>query len=159
MRVTTKEVKHVIDGEEMTFQIRKMDALHGSYLMKFVAEKFLPMFTDVKSIVAENKPDSEKDIDKAAEIGTEEFLNLIPKVMASISEEDLIKFETRCLNTVDILKPAGWQPVMTGDRFGVEEIENDVLTVLLLCYEVVEFNLGSFFGEKSLGSFLTGRNS
>lgn len=159
MRETVKQVKHEVDGVEQTFQIHKMDALRGSYLMKFCTEKFLPLLNDIQSIVTNEKPKDEKDVDRIALAGTEQIISMIPKVLASMSEEELITFEIRCLRTVDMMKPAGWQPVMVGDNWGVEELENDLKTVLLLCYEVVEFNLGSFFGGKSLSSFLPGKNS
>ena len=154
MRITTKEVKHEVDGQERTFQIRKMDALHGSYLLKFVTEKFLPMLNDFSSLMSEDLPKDKKDLDKVAAARTEQVIQMIPKVLASMTEEELIGFETRCLQTVDILMSAGWQPVMIGDNFGVEELESDIKTVLILCYEVVEFNMGSFFGGNGLASLL-----
>ena len=159
MRITTKEVKHEIDGQEMTFQIRKMDALHGSYLMKFCAEKFMPFLNDAQSLFSGDAPKSEAEVEKIAKIRTEQIFTLIPKALSTLSEEELINFEIRCLQTVDVLKPAGWQPVMVGNEFGVEELEDDIKTVLILCYEVVEFNMGSFFGGKSLASFLPQRNT
>lgn len=159
MRITTKEVKHEVDGKEMTFQIRKMDALHGSSLMKFCAEKFLPVFNSVQALFVDSKPEKEEDIERIAMERTESVFELIPKALAQISDEELINFEKRCLKTVDVLMPAGWQPVLMGDAFGVEELEDDIKTVLLLCYEVAEFNLGSFFGGKSLGSLLNRQNT
>ena len=158
MRITTKEVKHEVDGQEMTFQIRKMDALHGSYLMKFCAEKFLPLLGEVQSLF-EGEPQTEEEAEKLAKERTEQILVLIPKALASLTEDELINFEIRCLQTVDVLKPAGWQPVLVGKNFGVEELEDDIMTVLVLCYEVVEFNMGSFFGGKSLGSLLHPKNT
>jgi len=155
MRITTKEVKHEIDGQEMTFQIKKMDALRGSYLMKFCAEKFLPVFTKAQHMFNdEEAPKNEEEAKELARVRTEQIFTLIPEVLASMTEEELISFETRCLQTVEVLKPAGWQPVMVGNHFGVEELEDDIKTVLILCYEVVEFNMGSFFGGKNLASLL-----
>ena len=159
MRITTKEVKHEVDGKELTFQIRKMDALHGSYLMKFCAEKFLPLINDVQGLFGGDQPTNEEEVAEIAKERTEKVLTMIPKALASLSEDELINFEIRCLQTVDVLLPAGWQPVMMGKEFGIEELEDDIKTVLILCYEVVEFNMGSFFGGKSLASFLPQKNT
>lgn len=153
MRVTTKEVEHEVDGKMCKFQIKKMDALHGSYLLKFCSEKLLPLLDNIKAVVEPVKEGD--DPEKVAEERTKVVLDIIPKALASLSEEELISFEIRCLNTVSMLYPAGWQPVMSGNNFGVEELEDDLMTVLLLCYEVVEFNMGSFFGGKRLGSMLS----
>ena len=129
MRITEKEVKHEVDGQELTFQIKKMDALHGSYLMKFVAEKFLPVLNDVQGLFddGEQKPKNEKEMDAIAKARTEKVLTVIPKALASLTEEELINFEIRCLQTVSVLKPAGWQPVLVGNSFGVEELIDLVL--------------------------------
>ena len=160
MRITTKEVKHEVEGQEMTFQIRKMDALHGSYLMKFCAEKFLPVLNDVQSLFSEPTPKKKADAEELARKRTEQVIQLIPKALMALSEEELINFEVRCLQTVDVLKPAGWICVMDGkSSFAIEELENDIKTVLLLCYEVVEFNMGSFFGGNSLTSVLNRQNT
>ena len=160
MRTTTKTVKHEVDGEERTFQIRKMDALHGSYLLKFCTEKFLPFVNDISTIMGDGEvPENEEEAKKASLVKTDQIIQLIPKALSALSEEELISFETRCLQTVDMMLPAGWQPVMTGNVFGVEELEDDTMTVLALCYEVVEFNLGSFFGGKGLGSLLRGEST
>jgi len=160
MRITTKEVKHEVDGQEMTFQIKKMDALRGSYLMKFCAEKFLPVLNKAQNMFSEDEqPKNEEEVQILAKKRTEEIFTLIPEVLSTMTEEELISFETRCLQTVEVLKPAGWQPVMVGNHFGVEELEDDIKTVLILCYEVVEFNMGSFFGGKSLASLLHRKNT
>ena len=159
MRITTKEVKHEVDGQELTFQIKKMDALHGSYLMKFCAEKFLPFLNDVQDLFGGEEPKDDRDVEEIAKERTNKIFALIPKVLSTLSEEELISFEKRCLNTVSVLKPAGWQPVLYGDNFGIEELEDDLMTVLVLCYEVVEFNIGSFFGGNRLASFLPQQNT
>lgn len=152
MRETTKEFTRKIGDKDMRFQIRKMDALKGSCLLKFVIEKLLPLFKGAQDIFAEpeeGKTEQEVIIDRTASV-----MEIIPKALESISEEELIKFEKSCLQTVDVAFPAGWQPVVIGDSFGVDELEYDVINVLLLCYDVVEFNFGGFFGGKGLSSLL-----
>ena len=117
MRITTKEVTHEIDDVEYRLQIKKMDALHGSYLMKFCTEKFLPLFGDAQALFEGEAPENEADVERLSQERTQKVLTLIPKVLSSLSEEELINFEIRCLQTVSILKPAGWQPVLIGKEF------------------------------------------
>lgn len=162
MRETTKEIKLEVDGKEMTFQIRKMDALHGTYLLKFCAEKILPVYNGLQDIFTGDKlPEnaSEEDANRVARERTEKVISMIPEALSKLSEEELMLFEVRCLQTVDCLKPAGWQPVMIGKEFGIEEIEYDAIATLRLVFEVLSFNLGSFFGGKALASFLSSQAS
>ena len=154
MREITKEVKHEIDGKEMTFQIRKMDALKGASLLKLVTEKLVPVFTGLQGVFTPIDEENEEKRQKIVEARTKEVLQMIPDALSQISEEETENLLKRCLQTVDILLPAGWQPVMVGNNFGAEELEYDIMTALILCYEVVEFNFGGFFGGKSLGSIL-----
>ena len=167
MRETTKQLTLSVGGEEYTFQIRKMNALAGTGLVKFCAEKLLPVYKQLQSVFQSEDIDV-SDMDEAAlkakeeeiaEARTDRLLQMIPEALASLTDDELISFETRCLQTVDILKKAGWQQVMTGKHFSCEEIEYDPATVLRLVYEVLVFNLGSFFGENSFLSFPNSQNS
>ena len=166
MRETTKQIKIGPEGEEKTYQIRKMNALAGTYLIKFCAEKLLPVYNSIQDVFGE-VPDVEnlegealKNMEeKVARERMDKIMTIIPDALESLSEKELLEFEVRCLQTVDILKPAGWQPVMIGNSFGDEELEYDISSVLRLVYEVLIFNLGSFFGGGSLGSFLNNPSS
>jgi hypothetical protein len=84
---------------------------------------------------------------------------MIPEALSKLPEDEMISFEIRCLQSVDILKKAGWQPVMVGNNFGDEELEYDIGATLRLVYEVLVFNLGSFFGERGLLSLLNRQNT
>lgn len=167
MRETTKQIKFGPEGEEKTFQIRKMNALAGSYLIKFCSEKLLPVYNQLQKVFGESEinieglsgPELEAAEEALAQERMEKVMIMIPKALERLSEKELLEFETRCLQTVDILEPAGWQPVMIGNEFGDEDLEYDIGAVLRLVYEVLVFNLGSFFGGGSLGSLLSNRSS
>ena len=120
MREVAKTVKHEVEGEEVVFQIRKMNALDGTYMLKFVAEKLLPLVGGFQSIF--EKPsegeDGEESAEDVAEKRTDMLMEMIPKALATISKEELIDFEKQCLRLVDMMKPAGWQPVMMGEFSG-----------------------------------------
>ncbi len=158
MRETTKQVVHEVDeGQEMAFMIHKMNALQGSYLVKFCTEKLLPIFAEVRS--AFTAPEDGQTEQEVTEERTARVFELIPKALASLSEEEVMNLETRCLQAVDAIYPGGLVPVMKGNNFNVEEVEYDIMLALTLCYEVIEFNLGSFFGGKNLGSVLQNLSS
>ena len=156
MRETIKKVYHEVDGEKTEFQIRKRHALQGACLIKFVTGKLIPLIGGAQEIFSSTQEGEEDEVVKAR---TAKIMEIIPEALASISDKELIDFEKRCLRTVEILKPAGYQPVMIGDDFGVDELQYDPLLALVLCYDVVEFNFGGFFGGKGLASLLPQQNS
>lgn len=165
MREVTKQVKFTVGDEEKTFQIRKMNALSGSYLIKFCAEKLLPVYNSLQDIFSATnigdvpESDLERKEEEVARYRTEKLFQMIPEALSRLPEKEMIDFEIRCLQTVDILKKAGWQPVMIGERFGDEDLEYDISAALRLVYEVLVFNLASFFGEGSLLSLLSRQNT
>ena len=156
MRETTKQIKITTGDEERTFQLRKMNALDGTGLIKFCAEKLIPVYSKLQDIFTNETGDDEEAVAKAR---TEQVLMMIPEALSKISTEEMVAFEKECLRTVDVLYPAGWQPVMVGNSFGDEELEYDTGAVLRLVYEVLVFNLGSFFGGGLLNSLPNLKNS
>ena len=167
MRETIKRIKIGPEGEEKEYQIHKMNALAGSYLIKFCSEKLLPVYNSLQNAFSSTDTDIEGLTDeqiaekeaKVAKERTQAVIRLIPEALSKLSEKELMEFEVRCLQTVEILKPAGWQAVMINGRFGDEDLEYDLGTVLRLVYEVLVFNLGSFFGGANLSSLLNNSGS
>ena len=156
MRTTTKEVKHDVNGDEMSFQLRKMDALSGTFMMKFCIEKLVPLWKIAESTFAGQKEDQEeRDDEEVAAERTAQFMDMLPKLLEKISMDELISFETMCLQNIFVLKPAGWQQVMVGKNIVIEEIKTDSLMVLLLCFDYVLFEFADFFGGSGLGSILS----
>ena len=105
MRETTKQLTLSVGGEEYTFQIRKMNALAGTGLVKFCAEKLLPVYKQLQSVFQSEDIDV-SDLDEAAlkakeeeiaEARTDRLLQMIPEALASLTDDELISFETRCL--------------------------------------------------------------
>lgn len=152
MRETTKQVVHKIDDNDVVFQIHKMNALEGGVLLKFVAEKFVPIFKNIESIFAD--PEEGATEEEVAVSRTNMILEMVPKALEKISNDELVEFEKNCLRMVEMKKPAGWQPVMIGSEFGVEEVEYDPFIALMLCYDVVQFNFNGFFAGNGLSSLL-----
>lgn len=167
MRETTKQIKFGPEGEEKTYQIHKMNALAGSYLIKFCSEKLLPVYNSIQDIFSNSdinlegmdEAEIEKRETEITNMRVQKVLEMIPEALANLSEKELTEFEVRCLQTVEVLKPAGWQQVMIAGHFGDEDLEYDIGAVLRLVYEVLVFNLGSFFGGGTLVSLLNSKNS
>ena len=137
-----------------------MNALAGSWLLKFCAEKLLPVYNMAKdTFMPLDDNVTEEELARINSERTGQILTLLPQALASLSESDLMSFEMKCLQTVEAWYPAGYQPVMNGRTFGDPYIEYDVGAMLRLVYEVLLFNLGSFFGEGSLVSLLSRLNS
>ncbi len=160
MREITKEIKFDVDGREMTFQIRKFDVLKATYVAKLAIEKIVPIFTTLEGVMTPIPKDIKKEeIDAIVKERTAKVMDNLPSLLSKLTEDELNFLMKRCLQHVDVLLPAGWQPVMIGDKFGVDELEYDEWAALRLFYEVLEFNLGSFFGGKNLSSILNRLNS
>ena len=157
MREVTKQVKHEVDGKEMTFQIRKMNVIDGAYLAKFGTEKLLPVFNAMDRIG--NADGGKAPAEQMLQLKTDQAIELIANTLHSLSREEMAELITMCLQTVDALLPAGWCAVMVNGYFGVPELEHDTKLGLILCYQVIDFNLGDFFGGKSLGSLLPNLSS
>lgn len=162
MRNITKDVVMTLKDDnnmdkEMTFTIKKMNAFDGAYLMKFVTEKLIPAVGELQEAFVIK----DADADNAEEIVKERVQNVLPmigKFLESISEEDLLKLEKSCLKTVKCKLPAGLQDVIVGNNFCIPELEYDTVSVLILCYYVIEYNAQGFFGGKHLGSILSKLN-
>ncbi|MBP5571064.1 MAG: hypothetical protein J6X39_00100 [Bacteroidales bacterium] len=163
MREITTIVTHEVDGEEKQFQIQKLDALEGSVLLKFVVQKFVPLFRSIDDVFAEPEVEEGKDVEAAAkEVAAQrtiDLMSIIPKALETISNEELIDFEKRCLRRVQIMYAAGWQPVMKNNSFGCDEVQYDPFLALLLCWDVVRFNYSGFFDGKGLSSALKSLNT
>lgn len=150
MRETTKLVTIEIDGEEKQFQIKKMNAFDGSYLLKVVTEKALPLLEKATSITQEGVPD---------EVNLMKIAELLPGALASLGAEEMKRIMTLCLQTVYCLMPAGLEQVVDNrGEFCIPELEYDPASCLRLVYEVIAFNTSGFFGGSGLSSFLARRN-
>ena len=152
MRETTQVVKHEVDGEEMSFQIRKLNAFDGAWLFKFATEKILPLYDNVGGLFADPKDgQTQEDVIKSR---TDTITTMIPAALASITQEELTVFMRQCLSNVSALLDSGWRTVLVDDEFMVPEVEYDTMLALVLCYDVIAFNMQGFFGGGRLASVL-----
>ena len=118
MRDIIKNIQLPIDGKPMDFRLTKLDAFSGAALLQLLTR--LPVST-------------QGDIVHAA--------------FAVMSPEDLRSVMTSCLNHVEVLLPAGYQPIMQGSSWSWPELEHDTATCLKLTAEEALWTLSGFFGE------------
>ena len=118
MRDIIKNIQLPIDGTSMDFRLTKLDAFSGASLLQLLSK--LP-------------GDLQGDIMKTA--------------FAVMSPEDLRSVMISCLNHVEVLLPAGYQPVMQGSSWAWPELEHDTATCLKLTMEEAIWTLSDFFGE------------
>lgn len=147
MREIMKTVEFELEGENKSFRLTKMNAFDGAYLMKIVTEKAMPLLQEA---VASTRKGESTDLKL--------ITDMLPRLLSSMSAEELKKLMILCLQTVDISLPAGYQKVVDSrGNFGIADLEYNTAACLRLMYEVVIFNCSGFFEESGLSSLLAGK--
>ena len=118
MRQITKDIQISIDGNTVGFRLTKLDAFSGVTLLRFLMR-------------LEGKHDHPTLLD----------------LVSSLSDEELRSVMTSVLNHVEVLLPAGPNPVMTGSEWGFPEIQYDTPTCMKLLLEGIAWSLSGFFRE------------
>ena len=119
MRDIIKNIQLPIDGKQMDFRLTKLDAFSGAELLRLLAKM----------------PEA---------FGSGE---LLADMFVSMAPEDLRSVMVSCLNHVEVLLPAGYQPIMQGSSWSWPELEHDTATCLKLTLEEALWTLRGFFGE------------
>ena len=119
MRDIVKNIRLPIDGAEMDFRLTKLDAFSGAELLRLLAK-----------------------MPEASGSG-----ELLADIFVSMAPEDLRSVMISCLNHVEVLLPAGYQPVMQGASWSWPELEHDTATCLKLTLEEALWTLRGFFSE------------
>ncbi len=119
MRNIVKNIRLPIDGKQMDFRLAKLDAFSGAELLRLLAK-----------------------MPEASGSG-----ELLADMFVSMAPEDLRSVMTSCLNHVEVLLPAGYQPIMQGSSWSWPELEHDTATCLKLTLEEALWTLSGFFGE------------
>ncbi len=119
MRDIIKNIQLPIDGKQLDFRLTKLDAFSGAELLRLLAR--MP-----------EAPGSGE---------------LLADMFVSMALEDLRSVMTSCLNHVEVLLPAGYQPIMQGSSWSWPELEHDTATCLKLTLEEALWTLRVFFSE------------
>ncbi len=164
MRDIVKNIRLPIDGTEMDFRLKKLDAFSGAMLLQLLARQQSAASVRSASSVILSEGEAEVNDDssessirvtnhmhsmqeshpQSPEPSTDSTLTAL---FASLSPSDLRSLMTSCLNHVEVLLPAGYQPVMQGSSWSWPELEHDAATCLKLTLEEVLWTLTGFFGE------------
>lgn len=140
-----RELEKIVELNGEKYRVRKMDVISGMYLLKFLMQKLMPIFSQMDELFGEKKPTKKRVAKGAQDTGEATFLAMIPKLLDEITEEDLHRLIVKCLNYADKSLPAGWQQVMVREEYGIKGIEYEMDTCLMLCYHCIAFNCGGFF--------------
>ena len=89
MREIIRNIRMEMDGKPMDFRLTKLDAFSGAELLQLLA----------KMPAADGEAGPEQSL-----VG----------IFTSLPAEDLRSLMVSCLNHVEVLLPAGYQPVMQG---------------------------------------------
>ena len=71
----------------------------------------------------------------------------VTDLISALSDSDLRSLMTTCLQHVEVLLPAGWNPVMTQGEWSFPELKYEPGICLKLTIEEVVWTLEGFFGE------------
>lgn len=143
-----REHIRVVDVEGKRYRITDFDALRGGFAFLFVAKKIIPLLKVMDADFADILKSGVAD-------GFAKIIDAVLPVLDSISQEDLTKFMTLCLEQVEIELPAGYEKVVRGGEFTVDEVKYSTKLALVLCYHAIEGIVADFFGEKALDSLLS----
>ena len=135
MREITKTLTIPVGGKKLDFRLTKLDAFSGALLLRMLSK--LPA-------------SPEGVILSESEGSNQQFPALL--LFTILSDADLRRLMTVCLEHCEVLLPAGWNPIMTRGEWSYIELEHDVATCLKLTIEEVLWTLEGFFGAGASGS-------
>lgn len=114
------------------WRVGRFDALTGSYITALLLMQMLPM-------------------------GVDSAMGSLPEGRSLMNRETFTEVQKECLKVVSELKEIGNNvapiPAMLPDgRWGVDDLETDITTVIPLTIHALAFNLADFFQEGALNS-------
>jgi hypothetical protein len=133
------------------FQVKRFDALTGSYIAFTLFEKILPVIMGNKDqFIGSKTPD----------VSADKFSEMLPSTLFKMSREDFTALQKDCLKVCYEVLPAGVMPVIGANgRWGVSDLDTDTGLVLRLTIEALLFNLLVFFNDGGLSSLVTSLNN
>lgn len=136
---------------ERKFQVKRFDALTGSYIAFTLFEKILPVIMGNKDkFLGTKTPDASAD----------SFAEMLPSTLFKMSREDFTALQKDCLKVCYEVLPAGLTPVIGANgRWGIIGVDTDTGLILRLTIEALLFSLLGFFNDGGLSSLVTSLNS
>ena len=132
-----RETKKIVELQGRKFEIRSFDAFTGSYIAFTLMEKMLPMGMEAKVMNAV-KAD-----------GGDAAVSLPSR--AIMSKADFIAFQRDVLSVVGEVLPGRTAPIINENgSWGVEDIADNAILVIMLTIHALVFNSAGFFGGDGL---------
>ena len=144
MRQISKTIQIAVDGKPMTFRLRKLDALSGACLLRMLARG-----NDGGTRGDRNEPGGKESSETANDGKT---LDLSEMLFTALTDEELRRLMVVCLEHVDVLLDAGYQPVMQMGEWSWGEMQYDPGNALQLTMKEIMWTLDGFFAESGSDS-------
>lgn len=124
-----RETTKTIELQGRTFEIRSFDAFTGSYIAFTLMQKMLPM-----------------GIEQQTELG-----DSLPTSRATMTKSEFMAFQRDCLSVVGEVLKGRTAPLLNANgSWGVPDIADNTMLVLLLTIHALAFNVSVFFAEGGL---------
>lgn len=141
-----RETKKIVEIQGRKFEIRSFDAFTGSYIAFTLMEKMLPMGMEAKVMNAV-KAD-----------GGDAAVSLPSRAL--MSKGEFIAFQRDVLSVVGEVLPARTAPLFNENgSWGIADIEDNAMLVILLTIHALVFNIAGFFTGDGLKELKAGLQS
>lgn len=142
-----RETKKIVEIQGRKFEIRSFDAFTGSYIAFTLMEKMLPMGMEAKVMNA-----VKADGGSGAEVS-------LPS-RALMSKGEFVAFQRDVLSVVGEVLPARTAPLFNENgSWGVADIEDNAMLVIMLTIHALVFNIAGFFTGDGLKELKAGLRS
>ena len=142
-----RETKKIVEIQGRKFEIRSFDAFTGSYIAFTLMEKMLPMGMEAKIMNALRAEG--KDVDA-----------LPTPNRALMSKGEFIAFQRDVLSVVGEVLPGRTAPLFNDNgSWGVENVADNAMLVILLTIHALVFNIAGFFTGDGLKELKAGLQS
>lgn len=132
-----RETKKIVELQGRKFEIRSFDAFTGSYIAFTLMEKMLPMGMEAKVMNAVKADGGDAAVS--------------PPSRAIMSKADFIAFQRDVLSVVGEVLPGRTAPIINENgSWGVEDIADNAILVIMLTIHALVFNIAGFFGGDGL---------
>ena len=133
-RITEK----IITIQDRQFKIKAFDAFTGSYIAFTLFEKMMPMGMEDKVMATLQAEGKSPDL-------------VMPQNRALMTKGEFFAFQRDCLSVVSEVLKGRDAPVLNANgSWGVPDMENNTMLVLLLTINALAFNVSDFFTGNGL---------
>ena len=141
-----RETKKIVEIQGRKFEIRSFDAFTGSYIAFTLMEKMLPMGMEAKVMNAVKADGGDAAV-------------CLPS-RALMSKGEFISFQRDVLSVVGEVLPARTAPLFNENgSWGVADIEDNAMLVIMLTIHALVFNIAGFFTGDGLKELKAGLQS